>query len=77
MTRLLMVLGLVAINPLAWGWYGGFKANAEWQAQGVKEARERNYPVVCGAYFDTSLWERWTTPRWWEASWCEDYKERL
>ncbi|WP_425624902.1 hypothetical protein [Agrobacterium radiobacter] len=78
MKKLLIVLGLIAINPLAWGWYGGFKTNADLQAMGVKEARDNTYRVVCGAYFEASIVERWNpNSRFWGDGWCEEYKERL
>lgn len=72
-----ILAGTIVLNPLVTGWVGGFVTHKQIQSQGLIEAREDTYKVICGDYFNSSIFERWTSVRHFGNGWCDDYKHRL
>lgn len=70
-----VVLGFFALisTPIV----AGLIATNDLQHRAVVEVQERVFPTACRTYKGMTTWERWTTPLGWEASWCDEYLDRM
>lgn len=75
--RTLIMLGLLAFNPITMGVVGGVQWRNDFNASLAKAYADRNFREECPRYKAASTWERWTDGRVSNLGWCDDYLERL
>ncbi|WP_425624903.1 hypothetical protein [Agrobacterium radiobacter] len=75
--RTLIMLGLLAFNPITMGVVGGVKWQHDFNASLAKGHTDRNYAKECPRYKAASTWERWTDSLVSTISWCDEYLDRI
>ncbi|RVH69235.1 hypothetical protein CN198_14345 [Sinorhizobium meliloti] len=75
--RTLIMLSLLAFNPITMGVVGGVQWRNDFNASLAKAYADRNFRGECPRYKEASTWERWTDVRVSNLRWCKPYLDRI
>lgn len=75
--RTLIMLGLLAFNPITMGVVGGVSWQRDFNTSLAKGYADRNYARVCPEYKAASTWDRWFDGNIRLIGWCDDYLDRV